>query len=268
MALRTTTTWWGVVLDAPDASSLAAFYARLLGWRVFSDDGEFATVAPSQHAGHYLAVQREDLYVRPVWPAEPGKPQMSLHLDLAVDDLEAAEAHAVAVGAVTADHQPQDDVRVMLDPAGHPFCLYLDDDATPPHALVEQLGLVPHPEGGWYRRSDRDEPADGSRGAWSSIQYLLHAGEESAWHRVDADELWVAQLGGVELTVEVEGVASTHRLGLDVGAGEEPTVLVPAHAWQTARGVGAASLVTCVVVPAFDFDGFELRERGRGPVRS
>lgn len=260
MPLRTTTRWWGVVLDAPDAPSLAHFYARLLGWSVFSEEATFSTVAPSEHAGHYLAVQHEPLYVRPVWPARPGEPQMSMHLDLAVDDLVAAVAHAVDVGAVEAGHQPQDDVRVMLDPVGHPFCLYLDPDATPPHPLVAQLGLVGHPEGGWYRPGAGATTAGEDRGAWSSIQYLLHGGEVSTWHRVDADELWVAQAGGpVELTVEMDGAARTQRLGTDVAAGEEPTVLVPAHAWQTARGVGAVSLVTCVVVPAFRFDGLELR---------
>jgi hypothetical protein len=52
---------------------------------------------------------------------------MSLHLDIEVDDLEQAVAHAVAVGAEQAEYQPQQNVRVMLDPAGHPFCLYNDD---------------------------------------------------------------------------------------------------------------------------------------------
>jgi predicted enzyme related to lactoylglutathione lyase len=62
--------------------------------------------------------------VRPVWPAGPGDQQMMLHLDIEVDDLEAAVAHAVAAGAAVADFQPQQDVRVLLDPAGHPFCLW------------------------------------------------------------------------------------------------------------------------------------------------
>ena len=72
----------------------------------------------------YLAIQREDHYVRPVWPPEPGKQQMSMHLDFEVSDLDAAVAHALELGAELPDFQPQDNVRVMLDPAGHPFCLY------------------------------------------------------------------------------------------------------------------------------------------------
>jgi hypothetical protein len=124
MALRTKT-WWGVALDAPDAPALAHFYARLLGWQVFTDTPEWATVAPSKEAGYNLAVQREEKYVRPVWPAVEGEPQMSMHLDIEVDDLDAAVAYAVECGAELASFQPQDDVRVMLDPAGHPFCLYL-----------------------------------------------------------------------------------------------------------------------------------------------
>jgi predicted enzyme related to lactoylglutathione lyase len=126
MPLRSSTTWWGTVLDAPDAPALAHFYARLLDWQVFDEDNTGAAVAPSEDAGYYLGFQTEEHYVRPVWPAEPGKPQMSMHLDVEVDDLERAVAHALDCGAEQAEFQPQDDVRVMLDPAGHPFCLYLD----------------------------------------------------------------------------------------------------------------------------------------------
>lgn len=126
MPLRTATTWWGAVLDAPDGPALAHFYARLLDWEVFDEDATGAAVAPARDVGYFLGFQTEEQYVRPVWPAESGAPQMSMHLDLEVDDLEQAVAHALACGAEQAAHQPQDDVRVMLDPAGHPFCLYLD----------------------------------------------------------------------------------------------------------------------------------------------
>jgi len=112
----------------PDAHELARFYARLLDWQLFADSPDDAAVAPSRDAGFNLAFQTEAKYARPVWPAQDGQPQMSMHLEIEVDDLTEAVAYAVEVGAELADFQPQDDVRVMLDPAGHPFCLYLDTD--------------------------------------------------------------------------------------------------------------------------------------------
>ncbi len=128
MPLRTTKHWFGVVLDSPDARELGHFYERLLGWRIFGETDEWVTLAPSAEAGYNLAFQVDPNYVRPVWPSEPGQPLMMLHLDLEVDDLETAVAHAIECGAELPDFQPQSDVRVMLDPAGHPFCLYLDRD--------------------------------------------------------------------------------------------------------------------------------------------
>ncbi|HLK94314.1 MAG TPA: VOC family protein [Nocardioidaceae bacterium] len=124
--LRTSKQWWGVVLDAPDGVALAHFYARLLGWQVFSEGAGGAAVAPSEQAGYYLGFETNQHYVRPVWPTVPGEPQMSMHLDVEVDDLDQAVRHAVEAGAELAGYQPQQTVRVMLDPAGHPFCLYLD----------------------------------------------------------------------------------------------------------------------------------------------
>jgi len=128
MVLRTRSQWFGVALDAPDAGELAHFYQRLLGWTIFDDSPDWVTLAPSKDAGYNLAFQTERNYVRPVWPSEPGRPLMMMHLDLEVDDLEQGVTHAVEAGAELAGFQPQDDVRVMLDPAGHPFCLYVDGD--------------------------------------------------------------------------------------------------------------------------------------------
>lgn len=114
----------GVVLDSPDAGELAAFYRRLLGWTVAEDEPDWVRLrSPAGGAG--LSFQTEPAYVRPVWPAGPGDPQMSVHLDIAVEDLAVAGQHAIAAGAALADYQPQDGVRVYLDPAGHPFCLFL-----------------------------------------------------------------------------------------------------------------------------------------------
>ncbi len=130
MPLRTTKTWLGVVLGCADASALAHFYERLLGWTVFTDTTDWATLAPSKDAGYNLAFQREEHHVRPVWPGEAGAQQMQLHLDLEVDDLDQAVAWAVQCGAELASLQPQQDVRVLVDPAGHPFCVYLDPQDT------------------------------------------------------------------------------------------------------------------------------------------
>ena len=114
-----------VVLDAPDVRALGAFYQRLLGWSVTSDedDSDWLRIAPPD-GGTGLAVQAEPDYVRPVWPSDTSHQQMQLHLDLKVEDLAAAGTHAEQCGATLADFQPQDDVRVYLDPAGHPFCLF------------------------------------------------------------------------------------------------------------------------------------------------
>ena len=114
-----------VVLDCSDAQTLAAFYSRLLGWPIsVSEPGWVLMRSPTGGTG--LAFQAEDWYQRPVWPEEREKPQKMLHLDIKVDDLEVAGAHAVDAGAVLADYQPQEGVRVYLDPAGHPFCLFID----------------------------------------------------------------------------------------------------------------------------------------------
>ena len=128
MTLRTKSTWFGVALEARDAQALARFYERLLGWTIYTDSPQWCTLAPSKDAGYNLAVQRDENFERPTWPSEPGKQQMQMHLDLEVDDLEQAVAHATGCGAELASYQPQDDVRVMLDPEGHPFCLYVDGD--------------------------------------------------------------------------------------------------------------------------------------------
>ncbi len=112
------------VLGAPDARSLGAFYQRLLGWDVVDDEPDWVMLRPSG-GGTGLSFQTEDDYAPPAWPAGPGEQQMMMHLDLRVDDLDAACLHAETCGAALAARQPQDDVRVYLDPAGHPFCLFL-----------------------------------------------------------------------------------------------------------------------------------------------
>lgn len=114
----------GIVLNSPDPPALARFYSRLLGWDIVEESREWTQLC-NPDGGIKLSVQIEDIYVPPVWPAAAGEQQMMLHLDIQVDDLEAASAHARACGATVAEFQPQGDVRVHLDPDGHPFCLFL-----------------------------------------------------------------------------------------------------------------------------------------------
>lgn len=123
--MRGRTGWWGVVLECPDAVALATFYSSILGWPVVRDEGDGAVIAKPDH-DYYLSFDTTPDYVPPVWPAAAGSPRMMMHLDVEVDDLETAVADAIELGATPADFQPQSDVRVLLDPAGHPFCLYLD----------------------------------------------------------------------------------------------------------------------------------------------
>ncbi|PRY46531.1 VOC family protein [Umezawaea tangerina] len=113
----------GVVLGTDDVPGLTAFYRRLLGWRQGADEPEWATLRPPD-GGTGLSFQFEAHHTRPTWPAGPGDQQMMVHLDIHVDDLDTAGAHATAAGATLADFQPQAGVRVYLDPSGHPFCLF------------------------------------------------------------------------------------------------------------------------------------------------
>lgn len=113
-------------IDCPDPNALAEFYAKLLGWVIpFSDDAYTCVSAPGAAQAAYpgLTFQKNPAYTPPVWPEAPGAQQQMAHLDFAVDDLEAAVQHALDCGASVAPTQFSDGWRVMLDPAGHPFCL-------------------------------------------------------------------------------------------------------------------------------------------------
>jgi catechol 2,3-dioxygenase-like lactoylglutathione lyase family enzyme len=113
-----------VVVDCPDAHVLADFYRELLGWEVRWDEPDWVLIRPPG-GGTGLSFQSEADYRPPVWPERPGEQQKMLHLDIRVADLDEAGAHAIAAGATLANFQPQEDVRVYFDPAGHPFCLFV-----------------------------------------------------------------------------------------------------------------------------------------------
>ena len=133
--------------------------------------------------------------------------------------------------------------------------------------VIAALGLQPHPEGGHYREVFRHTADGGGRGAVTSIYFLLAAGEASAWHRVDATEIWHYH-AGAPLTLRISENGETvvdHRLGADLAAGELPQAVVPPGAWQSAESDGPWTLVGCAVAPAFDFAGFELAPPGWTP---
>jgi catechol 2,3-dioxygenase-like lactoylglutathione lyase family enzyme len=118
----------GICLDCSDAEQLAGFYCRLLGWSEIARDGsDWISVGPPGGGPVWLNLQAEPWYVPPVWPERPGEQHKMIHLELGVDDVAAAVAFALECGATEAPHQPADrdpaTLRVMLDPAGHPFCL-------------------------------------------------------------------------------------------------------------------------------------------------
>ena len=135
-------------------------------------------------------------------------------------------------------------------------------------AWAADLDLQPHPEGGWYAETYRNrgavETEAGTRSLGTAIHFLLNPGESSAWHRVASDELWFHHRGG-PLRLWLGGAGSSpdagteHLLGPDTTAGERPQFLVPAGQWQAARpATDEAVLVSCVVVPGFDFADFTL----------
>ena len=134
--------------------------------------------------------------------------------------------------------------------------------------IIARLELRPHPEGGHYRETFRDVRTDSQgRSRSTAIYYLLRRGERSHWHRIDAIEIWHHYTGApLELSIAHEGAKpERHLLGSDFARGEQPQIVVPKGAWQSARSLGDWTLVGCTVSPAFEFAGFELAPPGWSP---
>ncbi|UGA42756.1 cupin domain-containing protein [Bradyrhizobium quebecense] len=134
--------------------------------------------------------------------------------------------------------------------------------------IIARLALQPHPEGGHYRETFRDQRCDASGRAHSTaIYFLLARGERSHWHRIDAVEMW-HYYAGAPLTLKIAQDGEPPRsitLGPDVANGEQPQAIVPAGAWQAAESSGDWTLVGCTVAPGFEFAKFELAPKGWEP---
>lgn len=137
--------------------------------------------------------------------------------------------------------------------------------ADPVPDLARDLGLEPHPEGGWYRQtwaaSETVTLPDGRvRPAATLIWFLLPAGDSSAWHRVRSDEVWLGHNGIVVLELGGTGASPepAERYAVGTGPGAASQVLVPAGVWQRTLPGDEEALVSCLVSPGFDFEDFEL----------
>ena len=127
--------------------------------------------------------------------------------------------------------------------------------------IIAELGLVRHPEGGWYRQTFKDG-VPGARAYSTLIYYLLEAGDRSHWHRVDSAEIW-HWYAGAPLQLKVEKTVLI--LGNNIMAGQRPQGIVPQHQWQSAETLGDWTLVGCTVAPGFEFAHFELAPPGFEP---
>lgn len=143
-----------------------------------------------------------------------------------------------------------------------------EDRTTDARALIDRLQLAPHPEGGWYRETWRAPAADGARSPGTAILFLLESGQRSHWHRVDAAESWFWHAGAplaLSTAPSDAGPVTLVRLGPDVIAGEAPQHVIAPGVWQAAHADTGWTLVSCVVIPGFDFAGFILAEPGWQP---
>jgi predicted cupin superfamily sugar epimerase len=135
--------------------------------------------------------------------------------------------------------------------------------------IVTRLDLEPHPEGGWFKRTWSHGDEHGGRPLATSIHYLLPAGVTSRWHRVDADELWMHRHGDpLDLSVCLDAEAGSIdvvTVGPVAAVGQQPQHTVTAGTWQSATSQGRYTLVSCVVVPGFVWEGFELAPEGWVP---
>jgi predicted enzyme related to lactoylglutathione lyase len=125
MRSRTGDMWWGAAIEASDPSRLVRFYSELLGWPIRHEEPGTAILGAPHRS--FVVFQKATDYRAPVWPTVEGEQRPMMHFDFQVGDLDSATEEALALGASLATAQPQENVRVLLDPDGHPFCLCRDD---------------------------------------------------------------------------------------------------------------------------------------------
>ena len=132
MTQKPSISWTTLTVDCSDAELLGVFYSRLLGWEITARDGAGWLQLRNPQGGIGLNIQAEDMYEAPVWPEQPGGQAKMMHFEVLVSDLEAAVQRVLEFGGAEALHQPADRdrtrLRVMLDPAGHPLCLFVDGE--------------------------------------------------------------------------------------------------------------------------------------------
>ena len=134
--------------------------------------------------------------------------------------------------------------------------------------IIKQLDLKPHPEGGHFRETHRDELGHSGRAHSTAIYFLLARGERSHWHRIDAVEVWHYYSGDpLKLEIVDGSKEMIVRLGPNVHADEAPQAVVPARAWQAAETTGDWTLCGCTVSPGFQFESFELAAKDWSPRR-
>ncbi len=135
--------------------------------------------------------------------------------------------------------------------------------------IIDKLDLTPHPEGGYYAETfrDQDNAATDGRAASTAIYYLLDQHQKSHWHRVDAAEVWHFYIGSsLELSISEDGKNKQKLiLGPDLNAGEHPQIYIPKGCWQSAHAPKGWVLAGCTVAPGFQFSGFEMAKPGWQP---
>jgi len=134
--------------------------------------------------------------------------------------------------------------------------------------IIKELRMQPHPEGGYYVETFRDVLTDTfGRSASTAIYFLLSAGVVSAWHKVDAIEIWHWYAGSpLKLSISPDGTSQTDvMLGPDIPGGERPQAIVPREGWQQAQSLGDWTLVGCTVAPGFQFEGLVMAPDGWAP---